>query len=220
MEAFRDPAQIFYQHYSERDGYGPQFADSERLYALISRNKPAKHFRFETAIRVSHERPSHAENARIPLQMPGSQFRQLFIKPDREVIANFAQLFFDDVKVVNQPFRSGRDRVLQLNGLRRGAVIFQQYAAVLGYAGDKRATIVVIGGDSLSGSETLGMLFQTLDAEEFGADRLMNFNKYILRLSGRGHFSLRILVAITRRLRVSGLIEYNLSGEFEHLKAT
>ena len=52
-----------------------------------------------------------------------------------------------------------------LNRLSGGAVIFQQHSAVLRYARDKRAAIVGIRCDSLSGGETLGVLFQALDAE-------------------------------------------------------
>jgi hypothetical protein len=80
--------------------------------------------------------------------------------------------------------------MLFLNGLRSGAVIFQQDSAVFGYARDERATVVGIGRDGLSGGKTFRVLLQTLNAEEFRANRLVNFDEYILGLSGRGHLFL------------------------------
>src|ERR1700735_2112728 len=97
--------------------------------------------------------------------MTGSQFGQFFIKSDRQGVANFAKVFLYDGKVIDSPFGRGGDCMFLLNRLSGGTVILQQYSAVFGYTWDKRAAIVGIGCDSLSGGETLGVLFQALDAE-------------------------------------------------------
>jgi len=58
------------------------------------------------------------------------------------------------------------------------------------YARDERATVVGIGRDGLSGGKTFRVLLQTLNAEEFRANRLVNFDEIFLGLSGRGHLFL------------------------------
>ena len=168
---------------------------------------------------MGHECPSDTEHAWVSLQMPGSQFWQFFIKSNRQVVTNFAKLLFDNVKVIDQPLRGGRDRMLFLNGLRSGAVIFQQDSAVFGYARDKRATVVGIGRDGLSGGKTFRVLLQTLNAEQFRANRLVNFDEYILGLSGRGHLSLEIVFVTTNRCALEAYIQYNANSKSGHSKA-
>ena len=79
--------------------------------------------------------------------MAGGELRQLAVEAGRKVVANFAQLLFDDVEIIYQPFRRGRDGLLALHGARRGAVIFQQDAAVFEHARNQRAPFLGIGDD-------------------------------------------------------------------------
>ncbi len=62
--------------------------------------------------------------------MAGRKFRKFAVKAGRQVVANFAELFFDDIKIVYEPFGGRDDGLFMLNGARGGAVIFEQDASV------------------------------------------------------------------------------------------
>ena len=68
-------SQIFYEHDPQRDRDCPQFADRQRLNALIGTNESAKHLRIETAVCMGDEGPSYAEHPRISGERPDRQFR-------------------------------------------------------------------------------------------------------------------------------------------------
>ena len=59
---------------------------------------------------MGHEGPGHAEHAGIADQRTAAQLGKLAVVARRQVGADFADLLFDEMVVVEQPFRGGRDR--------------------------------------------------------------------------------------------------------------
>ena len=172
-DALGDAPQIFHQHDAQRDSYGPEFADGQRLHALVGADEAAQDFGIETAVVVRHKRPRNPENARKALQVAGSEFRQFAVKAGRKIVANFAQLLFDDEEIIYEPFRRGSDGLFVLNGARGGAVIFQQDAAVLEHSRDEWPSFFGIGDDELGCREAFRVLLQALDAEKLSANGLL-----------------------------------------------
>ena len=72
-------AQIFDQRDAQRDRDRPQFADGQRLDPLISLDEAREFLDVEGAVGVGDECPGDAEHARIALQRPVRQFRQLAV---------------------------------------------------------------------------------------------------------------------------------------------
>ena len=157
------------------------------MHALIGGDERAQHFGIEAAVGMRYISPGHAEHARIAFQVAGGQFRQFFVKAGGKVVANFAKLFLNDVKVIDQPFRCRGDGEVLLNRLGSGTVIFQQRAAVFGYARYKRTAAIGIRRNSLSSGQAFGMLFQTLDTEKLCANGLFGFSDNGLGLRNAGH---------------------------------
>ena len=82
----------------------------KRLHALVGLHEFAEHLRIEAAVGVRDERPGDAEYARIALQRSVGKLGQLTIEAARKVVADFANLLFDYVKIIDQPLGGGCDR--------------------------------------------------------------------------------------------------------------
>src|SRR6185437_15407907 len=93
-------AQVFHQHYPQRDSDRPQLADGERLNALIGAHETTQRLGIEAAIGVGNKRPSHPEHARIPLQGPAVQLGQASIEARRQILPDLADLLLNQVVVI------------------------------------------------------------------------------------------------------------------------
>ena len=113
--AVHDPlgqaSEVLDQHDPQRDRDRPEFADRQRLDLLIGAHEAAQHLGIEAAVGVGDEGPGQAEHARISGERSVGQLRQLPVVAGRQIGADFANLPFDEMIVVDQPFRRRRDRV-------------------------------------------------------------------------------------------------------------
>ena len=162
--------QVLDQHDAQRDRHGPQLADAERLDGLVGAHETGQRLRIEPAVGVGDERPGHAEHAGIAGQRTAAQLGELAVVAGRQVGADLADLLFDEMVVVEQPFRGGRDRTALVDGLGDAAVGSQQHAFVVGQAIDQRPGCRRLGGNKLVCSKAFRMLFQAFDAEKLAAD--------------------------------------------------
>ncbi len=126
----RQPAQVLHQHHPQRDRDRPQFADGERLHALVRPHEPAQRVGIEPAVGVRHERPGDAVYPRVSGQRSVGERRQLPVESLRQVVADFAQLLVDDEEVVDQPFRGRGDPALLADRFADDPVGLAQHAAV------------------------------------------------------------------------------------------
>ena len=180
---FSDSSQVFHQHDAQNDRDRPQFTDAQRLHSLVRHDETMQHFRIEPAIGVRHISPGHSVHPRISFQMAGNQFGKLAVETYGQVVSNLAELFFHDVKIVEEPFGGGRNALLELNRVGRGAVIFQQSPAVFQDARKQRPARTRIRiHHFLRPRQAFGVLLQALDAEKFSANRLFQSGGY----DGRG----------------------------------
>ncbi|HEV8242886.1 MAG TPA: hypothetical protein VGQ07_02750 [Nitrospirales bacterium] len=142
------------------------------MHALVGRHKAAQQFRVESAVRVRHEGPRHTEHAWIVLQVTGGQFGQLSVEARRQIIADLAKLFIDDVEVIDQPLGCGGNLMLFLNRPGNGPVGLQQHAPVLQDTRSEQPALPRFGENDLRSGKTFSVLLEALDAEELGADGL------------------------------------------------
>ena len=133
-------SKILHEHDPQRDRDRPQFPDRQRLNALVGAHEAAQHLRIEAAVRMGDKGPGHAEDARIAGEGPGRELRQLTVVARRQVGANFADLLFDDVVVVEQPFGGGRDGGTGGDRFGDVAIRFEQNRFVFPAAG-RRETV-------------------------------------------------------------------------------
>ena len=170
-DMLREAPQIFDEHDADSDGHGPEFADGERLHALIRGDESAQHLGIEAAVGMRDEGPGDSVNTRIALQVAGGEFRQLAVKAGRQVFADFPELLIDDIEIVDQPFGGGGDGVVLLDGSREFLVALKEHAAVFHDARRERFATSDSRFNGLRGGKSFGVLLEPLDAEQFGANR-------------------------------------------------
>ena len=156
----------------------------QRLHALIGLYKAAQHLRLEAAVGMRDERPCHSEYARITLKRPVRKFGQPTIKPARKILADLANLFLRDIKVIDQPFGRRSDCAFLPDGLGGGAICLEQHPAVVPQPFCQPSASAPSGRDPLGLREAFGMLLEAFDAEQFRANRFVRF----LRETGRYPF--------------------------------
>ena len=127
-------SEILHEHHAQGNGDRPELADRQWLHTLVSAHEAPQHFRIEPAVAVRNERPSEPVDARIPLEVPLRQLGQFSIIAGRQVVVDFAQLFVDDVIIVDQPFRRRRDGALLPNRPGNRTIRFEEHFAVVQHA--------------------------------------------------------------------------------------
>ena len=171
-DACRGTAQILDQHDPQRDRDRPQLTDGQRLNALIGAHELAQRFRIETAVGMGNKSPGQAEHARIAIEGPAGKLGQQPIESRREVLAHLADLIFDEVVVIDQPFGSGGDRAAVGHRRDDGAICREQGRLIVPEPHAERAAGRSAPGDLLCGREACRVLLETLDAEELCAQQL------------------------------------------------
>jgi hypothetical protein len=170
----RDPlrraTEVLDQHDPERDRHRPELADRQRLNALVGAHEADERIRVESAVGVCDERPGDAENARVSRQRPDRELREFPVVALRKVLADLADLRFDDVVVVGEPFGRRRDRAALADGCRDRTVRGQQHDAVVPQTRAQRLHGRRARRHGLGSGQRLGMLLEPLDAEQLGAD--------------------------------------------------
>ena len=180
------PPQVFDQHNAQRDGKRPQLADGQRLHLLIGAHVAAQHFRIEPAVGMRDERPGDAEHAGIAGKRSVGELGQLAVIAGRKVGADLADLPFDEVIVVDQPFRRGGDRLLLLHRVGDAAMRLQQRRGVIAQTPRERVAAPARCGDRLGGRQAARVLFQPLDTEQLLAHRLAALPRRNLAHEGAG----------------------------------
>jgi hypothetical protein len=122
---------------------------------------------------MGDEGPRHAEHPREARERSGGELRQLPVVAGRQIVANFADLLFDEVVVVEQPLGGRRDCATLADRLRDGAIRFEQNRLVVLQPRGEGAPGRRPRGDGLGRRKTLGMLLEALDTEELLADGLV-----------------------------------------------
>ena len=97
------PPQVFQQAEAQHRRHGPKLANSEWNDRLVSLHEPGDVRLIQGAVGVRDQCQRQRMNAWIPGQRPGNQLGQLRIITLRQILADFAEGFFHDVEVVQQP---------------------------------------------------------------------------------------------------------------------
>ena len=169
-DLLREPAQVLHQGQAEGDGHRPQLADQERLLALEGQDEALERDGVEAAVGMGHQRPGEPDHARRALERPLAEPGKLAVEPGRQVGADVVQDVFDDVKVVDQPFRGGCGRALFFDDGGERPVAPEQDPAIVPDAAEQRGIGDLAVHHPVTG-DGLGLQLQALDAEQVGPDR-------------------------------------------------
>ena len=119
------------------------------------------------------ERPGDAEYARIALQRPVGQLGQLPVEAAGKVVADFANLFFDYMEIIDQPLGGRCDRAFLADRGCDRSIGIEQDPAVLPQPRGQPPPGLRLRGYRLRRPKALGVLLEALGAEQFGANQLL-----------------------------------------------
>ena len=153
-----EATEVFDEEHAERDRNGPELADGQWFDALVGEDKAPEHFRVEAAVRVGDEGPGDAVDPGVSGERAAGELGEFLIVGVGEVVADLAQLFVDQVEVVDQPFGRGGDFLAGADGVGDQAVRFAEDAAVVRDARCECPSATPSGGQLLGGSEARGVL--------------------------------------------------------------
>jgi len=105
--------------------------------------------------------------------VPGGQLRQLAVVVRRKIVADLAELFLDDMEVVDKPLRRRCDGAFILDRAGEGTIGLQEDTPVLANPAGNGMSRAGLGRDWLGCRQRLAVLFQALDAEQLGDDWLV-----------------------------------------------
>jgi hypothetical protein len=105
----RDAAQVLDQREAQHDRDGPELAHLERRHALVGRHEAREAFVVDAAVAVGDRLEGEVVHARIAGGGPVGETRELAAVSPRQVAPRRADLLLDQVEVVEQPLRRGRD---------------------------------------------------------------------------------------------------------------
>ena len=125
----------------------------------------AQEIGIEATVRVRDERPRNAEHARIPGERTDAELGQLPVVARRQVVTHLANLFVDEIVIVEQPFGRRRDRLVHRRGCGGRFIRVHQTARVVLEPRGQRRPGASTGQDVLRARQAPRMLHQTLLAE-------------------------------------------------------
>src|SRR6266536_240633 len=171
------PAQVLDQDEPQRDGDRPELAHRQRLRSLVCRDEPPQRVRFEPAVSMRDEVRGQSIDAWIAGERTGVELGKLPVVPRRKVLPDLTEVFFDDVEVVDEPFRRGRDRALFPDRVGDRAIGLEEDASVLFQPWKERFSLSKTVRETVLGPQPLRELLQVLGRIELRANRLFEAGK-------------------------------------------
>ena len=111
---------------------------------------------------MGNEGPGQTEYPWIPGERSGGELRQLPVVTGRQIGADLANLLFDQIIIVDQPFRRRRDRAPLVDRLGDIAIGMEQRRGVVGKPARQRMTFGRLRRDWLCEREAPRVLLQAL----------------------------------------------------------
>jgi hypothetical protein len=168
-----EAAQVLHQRQAQGDGDGPQLSDGERRRLLVCADEAPQGLCVEPAVGVRDERERDGVDARVVCEFTRGKLGQFVVITLGQVFADFAELLFDDVKVIDQPFGGGRDRAPAAHRLGERAVGGDEQAPVLLQPRQKPPAATPPGIDSVFGCQRRRVLLQAFNAIQLFTNRLL-----------------------------------------------
>ena len=164
-----DAAEIFDQRQARHDGDGPQFAQLQSGDGLIGGEETAQAIGVDASVGVGDGFENDVVDAGEPGGGSVRQAREFAAVAFRKVTAGGADLFFDEIEIIQQPFAGGSGAAAIFEGLGEQRVRGDQDVFVFGEAREKLLG-VALGTDGVGVGQRLGVLVHLLGIEKLGSE--------------------------------------------------
>jgi len=158
-----EAAQVFHQRHAQRDRHGPKFANREWRDRLVGCDETPQRVGVEARVDVGDQRERDRVDSRVVLEFTGGELGKFVVVALWEIVTNFAQLFFDNVVIVDEPLGGGRNPASFAKRFDEGFVSGFEDAAVRAEAGQELGA-AFSSYCFMFGSERLRILFEAFDA--------------------------------------------------------
>jgi hypothetical protein len=169
-------AQALDEREAQHDRNGPQLAQFECADGLVRGDEAAQLLGIDPAIAVRHDLEHEVVDARLPGRWPIGQARQADAVAARQVSPCGADLFLDEVKVVEQPFSRRRDAAI-LGGGRGEPPRGVDECMFVGGQPRQQAVRTRARRELVGGGKSLAVLHHLLAAEQLRAQGWLGFGR-------------------------------------------
>ncbi len=166
----RDTAEILDQRQAQHDRDGPQFAQPQGGDRLIGRDETVEVLGVDPTIAVGDDLQGKVIDARQSGGWSLEQARQLPAVALGEMSLGGADLIFDQIKIVEQPFAGRRDPTVLRDGGHEQSADADQDGFILGQASEQ-AVRRMSGHQGMRIGQALAVLFHLHGTEELRAQR-------------------------------------------------
>ena len=125
-------AQVLDQREAQHDRDRPQLPEREGAHRLVGRHEARECLRVDASVAVRDCLEREVVDARQPRRGPACEARQLAAVALGQVPPRRADLLVDQVEIVEQPFRGGRDAAVRRDGRGQEVANLDQDAFVVG----------------------------------------------------------------------------------------
>jgi len=147
---------------------------------LIGFEKSFERDSVEAVVGIGDNSEGEMINARIIFKRAGFEFWQFAVIFARQILPDFAQLFFDDVKIINQPFGGWCQRFVPRRA-RQCAIDVDQLVFIVFESRQQVKAALFFGGDAMRGGKFRRLRQQSFKTEDFPVQRRFVFNHQTLR---------------------------------------
>ena len=170
-----DPAQVFDQGQPEHDRNGPQLAQFQGRYGLVSRDEGAQRFGINLRIHMRNQFEHQVIDARQPGGRTRHEAGQFPAVTPGQMPAGHLDLLFDQVEIVEQPFGRVGDAPGLVHGLSRAVVGSEN---LLIFTQPREQSVgAPLRDDRVVFGEGFGVVDQLLEAEHLRAQAARSSEK-------------------------------------------
>jgi hypothetical protein len=161
----------FDQRQAQHDGNGPELSQLEFCYLLISRDEARQMGGINPPVHVRNQFQRNVINPGQIGRRSFAQVRQFAAESARQVTARGADLLFDQMKIIQEPFGRGSDAALLLHA--QSFIVVRAQDFFVGREARQEEIRTFARSDLMAMRQRRGMAFEQVNAEQLAAQRLL-----------------------------------------------
>ena len=173
LHLVRQTTQVLQKRQLQHAGPGPELSDGQRGDALVALEETGQLLPIESTVAMAQDLQSDRVDANLAEMLSGGQRRQLTEVGPWQVSPNVGYLSCDEIEIIEEPLACGCNEPSGSHIFRQCAIRGAQDTRIVLESGKDVPRPASIRVDGEARRERQGTLFESFDAEEFVAKRLL-----------------------------------------------